>query len=116
MSQTTTSNGHLSYVSTSSTSVITTTGTGPGPPITTGDVLSLTDQINDMGAGVLPLQERPERPTPLTPSDPSGDYATKRETMEKRLQALLNKCAKNGPFCSHPEAVVYISIDAENHN
>ena len=89
--------------------------TGPGPPQIRDEILSLTDQLNDIGAGVLPPQEVPERPTPFTPSDPTGDYATHRAVIEERLKSLLDKCAKNGPFCSHPDAVVKITIDPSNY-
>ena len=89
----------------------TTVTSGSGPPVTSSDILPLTDQVNDIGAGVLPMQERPERPTPMTPSDPAGDYAQRRQQMQLRLQSLLTKCENNGPFCSHPDAVVFVSID-----
>ena len=91
--------------------------TGPGPPVTVEDELfSLSDQINDMGAGSVPAHELPERPLPLTPDDLEKEYAPLRERMKQRLQKLLDQAAANGPWCTHPDAVITVTIPEEHRD
>ena len=98
----------------------TTTATaGNGPPRAPNieeDLLTLSDQINDIGAGNVPAGELPTRPQPSTPLSRDIELAPLREAMKQRLQPLLNKVANNGPFCTHPDATVTITVDPVHHS
>jgi len=61
------------------------------------------------------MQEHPERPTPFTPDDKAVEYDRRRKLMQQRLNVLLDKVAKNGPFCNHPNATIHVTVDPANH-
>ena len=44
------------------------------------DVLTLTDQVSDIGAGVTPPQEIPARPVSSTPDDVEPQHRTHRDS------------------------------------
>ena len=70
--------------------------------------------VNDLGAGLLPAGELPNRPTVSTPKSVEEELAPHREKMKEHLSMLLEKVANNGPFCSHPDAVLKVTVDKEH--
>lgn len=90
--------------------------TGPGPPTTVeDDLFTLSDLINDIGAGNIPANELPDRPLPMTPAELEVEMAPLRAAMKARLQPLLDKVASNGPWCEHPEAQITVTVPEEHH-
>ena len=47
--------------------------------------------------------------------DTDKELAPKREAMKLRLKPLMDKVANNGPFCTHPDAVVHITVPEQHH-
>ena len=55
------------------------------------DIRSLSQQINDFGAGTLPPHETPARPQSFTPpSNQPPDHARQRERLYARLKPLID--------------------------
>ena len=80
------------------------------------DVLSLTDQVSDIGVGVTPPEEMPDKPVSSTPTDVEPQYKIMRE---KLLRAIIPNLEKNfncEMFCSHPDSIVKLSVKEENQH
>ena len=95
------------------TGVISATDTS-GPPIPV-EILSLTDQINDIGAGTLPPQEAPLRPQLSTPDELDKEYAPHRTIMRERLTSLIKQAAAGVGVCTHLDSVLTITVDKQHH-
>jgi len=80
------------------------------------DVLSLTDQLGDIGVGVIPSEERPERPVSSTPDDIPADHLKQKDKLMKNIEASLQKNYACEMFCSHPDSIVYLSVKKENED
>lgn len=90
--------------------------TGPGPPTSVeDDLFTLSDLISDIGAGDTPAHELPDRPLPMTPEQLEAHMKPLRDAMKTRLQPLLDQAANNGPWCTHPDAQITVTIPEEHH-
>ena len=56
------------------------------------EVLSLTDQVSDIGVGVTPPEEMPVKPVSTTPADVEPEHQAKRE---KLLNAIASNLERN---------------------
>ena len=76
--------------------------------------MALSEKINSFGAGDLPAGELPVRPT--TSSTPADNEANKEAKLElmNRLAALHKKNEQLTGFCTHPGAVVFLTVLKEN--
>ncbi len=80
------------------------------------DVLSLTNQVSDIGVGVTPPQEIPARPVSSTPEDVSPQHRTHREILLKNIAENLEKNFSAPMFCSHPDSIVNLSVKPEHED
>ena len=81
------------------------------------EVLTLQDQLNDIGAGELPHQELPVRPRSFTPDELDKVYAPFREWVTTLVQPELDKnFALTDPFCNDPRSFVSIYVDPQHHH
>ena len=80
------------------------------------DILTLTDQVTDIGVGTIPHDEIPSRPESSTPSDQENDLKPHREALMKKLEALLKTNEEITGFCSHPDSVIPLTVLPDNHH
>ncbi len=80
------------------------------------DVLSLTDQVSDIGVGVTPPEEMPEKPVSTTPADVEPQHSELREKLLKSIATNLEKNFQCPMFCSHPDSIVKLSVKEENQD
>jgi hypothetical protein len=80
------------------------------------DVLSLTDQLSDIGVGVTPADEVPDKPEPTTPGDVSIHHLQQKEQLLKNIDGYLQRNFQCAMFCSHPDSIVHLSVAKENEN
>ena len=79
------------------------------------ELKQLENEINDLGAGELPLLEIPSRPSVSTDSATEAEYERKRAELlsDPKLVSLLACNAEITGFCILPESVVEIILDPE---
>jgi hypothetical protein len=80
------------------------------------DVLTLTDQVSDIGAGVTPPQEIPSRPVSSTPDDVEPQHRTHKEKLLKAIAENLEKNFASPMFCTHPDSIVRLSVRPEHED
>ena len=80
------------------------------------DVLSLTDQVSDIGVGIIPPQEIPVKPVSSTPADIEPQHTAHREKLLKSILPNLEKNFASPMFCSHPDSIVHLSVKPEHHS
>ena len=80
------------------------------------DILTLIDQISEIGAGSIPAQELPVRPFTSTSSALEQQYSILRARIIERIKPItdINKELKG--FCTHPEAVLHFTVADEHHD
>ena len=79
------------------------------------EILSLTDQTNDMGAGTVDSQELPARPKSSTTAELEAEYKIEREKILAYLKNILEVNEKMGPFCLDPKSIVTLNVAPEHH-
>ena len=80
------------------------------------DVLTLTNQVSDIGAGVTPPQEIPARPVSSTPDDVEPQHRTHKEKLLKAIAENLERNFASPMFCTHPDSVVKLSVKPEHED
>ena len=80
------------------------------------DVLSLTNQVSDIGVGVTPPDEIPDKPVSSTPDDVEPQHRAHREKLLNAIAENLEKNFKSPMFCSHPDSIVRLSVKPENRS
>ena len=85
-----------------------------GKSATQEDVLSLTNQLHDAGTASTKGQEMPDRPVASTPEDVEHLYKSHRDDIMKFVKDALvvNEAWKS--FCTHPDAVIKLTVKEEN--
>ena len=82
------------------------------------ELLSLSTQIDSLGAGTIPAGELPARLSTFTPANtPSIDELNKKRQrlLDKLMPALkFNEALMN--FCTHPDAVVSLTVKQEDEH
>lgn len=79
-------------------------------------MLSLTDQVSDIGVGVTPPEEMPEKPVSTTSDILEKEYCEKREKILSAIAELLQKNFDSPMFCTHPDSVVKLSVKPEHRS
>ena len=81
---------------------------------TNDDILSLSDQINDIGAGLLPPQEIPVRLSTSTPEDVEKEFKPFRDKLMHHLAALLKENESLTGFCTGEGSTIFLSVRKED--
>ena len=80
------------------------------------DVLSLTDQVSDIGVGVTPPEEMPEKPVSTTPDEKEPHHKKQREKLLLAIAEHLQKNFESPMFCTHPDSIVKLSVKPEHRS
>ena len=82
--------------------------------VTSDDVISLSEQISDIGIGDLPPHEIPDKPSASTPPDRENQYKHMRQKILAELSDLLKANESITGFCNSGDSVVKLSVRPED--
>ena len=79
-------------------------------------ILSLDEQVNEIGIGELPPQEIPQKPAASTPDHMEQQYKAMREKILSSLSALLKENEDLTGFCTSEDSTVRLTVKDEDEN
>ena len=80
------------------------------------DILSLSDQITDIGIGTVPPHELPQKSVVSTPADKEAEYKPYRDKLNAELKDVLDQNEKRTGFGTGEGSVVTLTIDPTMEN
>ena len=85
-------------------------------------LLTLADQLSDIGIGTVPPHEQPDRPKALSPDDEQEYHEKHQKILLERVVEILEKnktyVGKDGKTCgfsSSLDAIIKITVDKQHH-